>query len=87
MRGKSVLIRGMKELNFNCLFLRYLGLSKIVFRLLFCVASRHLKPSNECESSHLKSKKRYLKSTFSTLNRLLGPKSTFYRLFGLKIRL
>jgi len=35
----------------------WLGLSKIVFRLLFCVASRHLKPSNECESSHFKSKK------------------------------
>jgi len=62
----------------------YLGLSKIVFRLLFCVAPRLLKPSNECESSQLKSKKRYLKLTFSTLNCLLNPKSTFIDFSGQK---
>jgi len=57
----------------------FIGLSKIVFRLLFCVTFLNLKQSNECESSHFKSKKRQLKWTFqpqkSTLADFSGPKS------------
>jgi len=66
---KIYTVRGFK-FKYKCVFLEKfipsIGLSKIVFRLLFYVAYRHLKPSNECESSLFKSKKRYLKSTFST---------------------
>jgi len=47
---------------------------------LFCVASRHLKPSNECELSHLSRKN----DTINLLFWLLGPKPNFYRLFGPK---
>jgi len=47
-------------------FYQGLGLSKIVFLLLFCDASYALKTIKwvDLESSHFKSKKRFLKSTF-----------------------
>jgi len=61
------------------------GLSKIVFRLSFCVASLHLKPSKECESSQL-SQKTILKIKNFDFKSTASSKSTFYRLFALKNR-
>jgi len=83
-KSRQILIQNSKP--FQLYFDRELGLSKIVFRFLFCVASLNLKPSNECKSSHFKSKKTILKCTCSIFD-FKSTKLTLYRLFDLKNRL
>jgi len=69
----------MCNANFTVQMLLILGFKDNSFSAFFCVASTHLKQSNECESSHFKSKNETSIDFFDIST--LGSKTDFLSTF------